>query len=213
MAKIITKKKEVEYQVAVAYDGTTFSEEQFGSIDAAKAEADKYDLSAVSIVTQRAMRILKPYVLPDKHRPLEEQAESVKEYCKNYDYVARFYKNPQQLMVECIVALYSGESFLTDACKVVYVFKPKSHEDIDIVTQYLNLNGTPCHSYKYESEKYGDIGKILDRYRQIASAEQITLGKTYILFVAPDIDSTFVVDVHKWLSKVSELVDDVDINY
>ena len=81
MAKIITKKKEVEYRVAVAYDGTTFSEEKFGSIDAAEAEADKYDASAESIIKQRVMKVLKPYVLPDKYRPLEEQDDSVKKYC------------------------------------------------------------------------------------------------------------------------------------
>ena len=216
MAKIITKKKEVEYRVAVAHDGTTFSEEKFGSIDAAKAEADKYDASAESIVKQRAMKVLKPYVLPDKYRPLEEQTDSVKEYCeKVHPYIARLYESPQSLVIQCIAsALYSDNwSCLSDICTAVYIFKPKTQEDIEHVTQYLNLIKAPCWSYTRDPKKYGDIGKILDKYALSSSVEQITPGKSYVLFIVPDNEVTAIVDVHEWLSKVSAFVDDVDARY
>ena len=216
MAKIITKKKEVSFEVAVAYDGTEFSEEQFGSIDAAKAEADKYDATAESIVKQRAMKVLKPYVLPDKYRPLEEQADSVKEYCKKaYHYVRGLYESPQKLMIQCIAsALYSDNwSCLSDICTAVYIFKPKTQEDIEHVTQYLNLIKAPCWPDTRDPKKYGDIGKILDKYALSSSVEQITPGKSYVLFVVPDNEATSIVDVHEWLSKVSAFVDDVDTRY
>ena len=216
MAKIITKKKEVEYRVAVASDGTTFSEEKFGSIDAAKAEADKYDASAESIVKQRAMRVLKPYVLPDKYRPFEEQADSVKEYCKNeYGYAVRLYKSPHELVIQCIASsLYSDDwSCLSDMCTAVYIFKPKTQEDIEHVAQYLNLINAPFWTITHDPKKYGDIGKILDKYKLKSSVEQITPGKTYVLFVVPEVEETSIVDVHEWLSKVSAFVDDVDARY
>lgn len=215
MAKIITKKKEVEYRVAVAYDGTTFSEEKFGSIDAAKAEADKYDASAESIIKQRAMKVLKPYVLPDKYRPLEEQADTVKEYCTHRNYIARMYESEQSLMIQCIAsALYSDNwSCLSDWCTAVYIFKPKTQEDIVCVEQYLNSINTPFWVTKRDPKKYGDLGKILDKYDLSSSKEQITPGKTYVLFVVPETETTSIVDIHEWLSKVSAFVDDVDAKY
>lgn len=215
MAKIITKKKEVEYRVAVAHDGTTFSEEKFGSIDAAKAEADKYDASAESIVKHRAMQVLKPYVLPNKYRPLEEQADSVKEYCNAYRYIAQLYKSPQSLVIQCIAsALYSDNfSCLSDMCTAVYIFKPKTQEDIEHVMQYLNLINVPCCSHARDTKKYGDLGKILNEYDLSSFEEQITPGKSYVLFVIPEYERTAFVDVHEWLSKVSAFVDDVDARY
>lgn len=215
MAKIITKKKEVEYRVAVAYDGTTFSEEKFGSIDAAKAEADKYDASAESIIKQRAMKVLKPYVLPDKHRPLEEQADSVKEYCTSWKYIAHFYESEQSLMIQCIAsALYSDNwSCLSDLCTAVYIFKPKTQEDIACVEQYLNSIKAPFWVTTRDPKKYGDLANILNKYDLTSSKEQITPGKSYVLFVVPDTEATSIVDVHEWLSKVSAFVDDVDAKY
>ena len=215
MAKIITKKKEVEYRVAVAHDGTTFSEEKFGSIDAAKAEADKYDASAKSIVEQRAMRVLKPYVLPDKYRPLEEQDDSVKNYCATHSYIAQLYTSPQSLVIQCIAsALYSDNwSCLADICTAVYIFKPKTQEDIEYVTQYLNLINAPYCANTRDPKKYGDIAKVLNKYDLSSSEEQITPGKTYVVFVVPDNAITSIVDIHEWLSKVSAFVDDVDAKY
>ena len=205
MAKIITKKKEVSFEVAVAYDGTEFSEEKFGSINAAKAEADKYDSSAESILKQRAMRVLKPYTLPDEYRPLEEQDKSVQEYCAKVNLGTRLYKSPQSLMILCIAsALHSDNwSGLADMCSEVYIFKPKTQEDIDNVAQYLNLINVPIYYTGYEPEKYGDVGKILNKYTLSAAVEHITIGKTYVLFVTPDNECTTAVDVHEWLSKVS----------
>ena len=215
MAKIITKKKEVEYRVAVAHDGTTFSEEKFGSIDAAKAEADKYDASAKSIVEQRAMRVLKPYVLPDKYRPLEEQDDSVKNYCATHSYIAQLYTSPQSLVIQCIAsALYSDNwSCLADICTAVYIFKPKTQEDIEYVTQYLNLINAPYCANTRDPKKYGDITKVLNKYDLSSSEEQITPGKTYVVFVIPEYEITSIVDIHEWLSKVSAFVDDVDAKY
>lgn len=215
MAKIITKKKEVEYRVAVAYDGTTFSEEKFGSIDAAEAEADKYDVSAESIIKQRAMRVLKPYTLPDEYRPLEEQDKSVQEYCDKYNYATRLYKNPHQLMIYCIAgSLYSDNwSCFDDICSEVYIFKSKVQEDIDNVAQYFNLINVPLCYARYEPEQYGDISKVLNKYTLSVAAEHITIGKSYVLFVVPDNEATSIVDVHEWLSKVSAFVDDVDTRY
>lgn len=215
MAKIITKKKEVEYRVAVAYDGTTFSEEKFGSIDAAEAEADKYDASAESIIKQRAMKVLKPYVLPDKYRPLEEQDDSVKNYCATHSYIAQLYKSPQSLVIQCIAsALYSDNwSCLADICTAVYIFKPKTQEDIEYVTQYLELINVPYGANTRDPKKYGDIAKVLNKYDLSSSKEQITPGKTYAVFVVPDNAITAIVDIHEWLSKVSAFVDDVDAKY
>lgn len=216
MAKIITKKKEVEYCVAVAYDGTTFSEEKFGSIDAAKAEADKYDASAERIIKQRAMKVLKPYVLPDKHRPLEEQADSVKGYCKNvHSYIASLYESPQKLAIQCIASsLYSDNwSCLSDWCTAVYIFKPKTQEDIMCVEQYLNSIKAPFCATKRDPKKYGDIANILNKYDLSSSKEQITPGKSYVLFVVPETGTATIVDIHEWLSKVSAFVDDVDAKY
>ena len=215
MAKIITKKKEVEYRVAVAHDGTTFSEEKFGSIDAAEAEADKYDASAKSIVEQRAMRALKPYVLPDKYRPLEEQDDSVKNYCATHSYITQLYKSPQSLVIQCIAsALYSDNwSCLADICTAVYIFKPKTQEDIEYVTQYLELINVPYGANTRDPKKYGDIAKVLNKYDLSSSKEQITPGKTYVVFVVPDNAITAIVDIHEWLSKVSAFVDDVDARY
>lgn len=215
MAKIITKKKEVEYRVAVAYDGTTFSEEKFGSIYAAEAEADKYDASAESIIKQRAMKVLKPYVLPDKYRPLEEQDDSVKEYCATRSHVAQLYTSPQNLVIQCIAsALYSDNwSCLADICTAVYIFKPKTQEDIEYVTQYFELINAPYCASTRDPKKYGDIAKVLDKYDLSSSKEQITPGKTYVVFVIPEYEITSVVDIHEWLSKVSAFVDDVDAKY
>lgn len=215
MAKIITKKKEVEYRVAVAYDGTTFSEEKFGSIDAAEAEADKYDASAESIIKQRAMKMLKPYVLPDKYRPLEEQDDSVKEYCATHSHVAQLYTSPQNLVIQCIAsALYSDNwSCLDDMCTAVYIFKPKTQEDIEYVIQYLNLINVPYCLNTRDPKKYGDIAKVLNKYDLSSSKEQITPGKAYVVFVIPEYEITSIVDIHEWLSKVSAFVDDVDAKY
>ena len=215
MAKIITERKEVDYRVAVAYDGTTFSEEKFGSIDAAKAEADKYDASAESIVKQRAMRVLKPYMLPDKYRPLEEQDDSVKKYCTMHGHIAQLYTSPQALTIQCIAsALYSDNwSCLDDICTAVYIFKPKTQEDIEYVTQYLNFINAPYGANTRDPKKYGDLAKILNKYDLSSSKEQITPGKTYVAFVVPDNATTAIVDIHEWLSKVSAFVDDVDAKY
>lgn len=215
MAKIITKKKEVEYRVAVAYDGTTFSEEKFGSIYAAEAEADKYDASAESIIKQRAMRVLKPYVLPDKYRPLEEQDDSVKKYCAMHSHVAQLYTSPQNLVVQCIAsALYNDNwSCLADICTAVYIFKPKAQEDIAYVTQYLELINAPYCANTRDPKKFGDIAKVLNKYDLSSSKEQITPGKTYVVFVVPEYEITSIVDIHEWLSKVSAFVDDVDAKY
>ena len=215
MAKIITKKKEVEYRVAVAYDGTTFSEEKFGSINAAEAEADKYDASAESIIKQRAMRVLKPYVLPDKYRPLEEQDDSVKKYCAMHSHVAQLYTSPQNLVVQCIAsALYNDNwSCLADICTAVYIFKPKAQEDIAYVTQYLELINAPYCANTRDPKKFGDIAKVLNKYDLSSSKEQITPGKTYVVFVVPEYEITSIVDIHEWLSKVSAFVDDVDAKY
>lgn len=216
MAKIITKKKEVSFEVAVAYDGTEFSAEKFGSIDAAKAEADKYDASAESIIKQRAMKVLKPYVLPDKYRPLEEQADSVKEYCTNkYRYLARLYKSPQSLVIQCIAsALYNDNwSCLSDWCTGVYIFKPKTQEDIEHVEQYLESIDCPIYTHERCKEKYGDLCQILNKYDISSSVKQITPGKSYVLFIVPENKCTSAVDVHEWRSKVSAFVDDVDAKY
>lgn len=162
------------------------------------------------------MRVLKPYVLPDKYRPLEEQDDSVKEYCANvHRYVTRLYESPQNLVIQCIAStLYSDNwSCLSDMCTAVYIFKPKTQEDIEHVMQYLDLINAPCWVTTRDPKKYGDFAKILNKYDLSSSKEQITPGKSYVLFVVPDSEATSIVDVHEWLSKVSAFVDDVYARY
>ena len=213
MAQIITKKKEVEYRVAVAYDGTTFSEEKFGSIDAAKAEAEKYDSSAEGIVTNRAMKVLKKYRLPDNVPTLEEQSKEIQENASQRGWIKRLYTNPDELVVNCIASgLYTDHwSCLSDTAAEVYIFKPKTQEDIDIVTQYTNLKNVPLNLHRYNESDYGTIAELLNKYR--LGNEQPVPGKTYMLITVPDNECTIVVDVHEWLSKVSAFVDDVDAKY
>ena len=161
------------------------------------------------------MKVLKPYVLPDKYRPLEEQDDSVKNYCATHSYITQLYKSPQSLVIQCIAsALYSDNwSCLADICTAVYIFKPKTQEDIEYVTQYLELINVPYGANTRDPKKYGDIAKVLNKYDLSSSKEQITPGKTYVVFVVPDNAITAIVDIHEWLSKVSAFVDDVDARY
>lgn len=213
MAQIITMKKEVEYRVAVAYDGTTFSEETFGSIDAARAEADKYNSSAEGIVTRKAMRILKKYCMPDKVPTLEEQSKEVQEKVSQEYWMKTLYSNLDALVVNCISSgLYTDHlSCLADVASEVYIFKPQTQEDIDIVTQYTALKKVPLNVCSYSKSDYGDMAELLNKYR-VGYAQPVP-GKTYMLIVIPDGETTTIVDIHEWLSKVSAFVDDVDAKY
>lgn len=213
MAQIITQKREVEYRVAVAYDGTTFSEEKFGSIDAARAEAEKYDSSAEGIVTRKAMRVLKKYRMPGKEHKLEEQSKEVQEKAGQRSWIKNLYTKPDELVVNCIASgLYSDHwSCLSDTAEYVYIFKPQTQEDIDIVIQYTNLKKVPLNLHKYDESDYGTVAELLNRYR--LGNEQPVPGKTYMLITVPENECTIVVDIHEWLSKVSAFVDDVDAKY
>ena len=216
MAKIITKKKEVEYCVAVAYDGTTFSAEKFGSIDAAKAEADKYDASAKSIIEQRAMKLLKPYIVPDSENiKFKDQCDEAKAYMKIHSRIQRLYIDPKYIAINCIAgSLYAGNwSCLEDIAEAVYIFKPKSQDEIDAVMQYIELVNCPIRTIERSKEQYGEFADIIDRYRTEYNKDGMLVGKTYMLIIVPDAGCTVVVDIHEWLSKVSAFVDDVDTKY
>lgn len=215
MAKIITKKKEVSFDVVQCYDGTEFSAEKFGSIDNARIEAEKYESSAKGIVEQRAMRVLKPYIVPGSENiKFEDQSDEAKAYMEERPWIRRLYKDPKYVAVNCIAAtLYAaGWSCLEDTATAVYIFKPKTQDDSDAVMQYLELIDCPMHIYK-RREKYGELADIMNSYTTDYNKDGMLVGKTYMLIVAPENGCTSVVDVHEWLSKVSAFVDDVDAKY
>ena len=216
MAKIITERKEVSFEVAVAYDGTTFSEEKFGSIEAAKTEAEKYESSAKGSVTQRAMKALKPYIVPGSENiKFKDQCDEAKAYMKIHSRIQRLYMDPKYIAINCIAgSLYAGNwSCLEDIAEAVYIFKPKSQDEIDAVMQYIESVNCPIKTIERSKEQYGEFADILDRYCTQYNKDGMLVGKTYMLIIVPDAGCTVVVDIHEWLSKVSAFVDDVDAKY
>ena len=216
MAKIITEKKEVSFEVAVAYDGTEFSAEKFGSIEAAKVEAEKYEASAKGIVKQRAMKVLKPYIVPGSENiKFEDQCDEAKAYMKVHSRIQRLYIDPKYITINCIAgSLYTGNwSCLEDTAEAVYIFKPNSQDEIDAVMQYIESIKCPISAIGRRKEQYGELADIIDRYRTEYNKDDMLVGKTYMLIIVPDVKCTVVVDIHEWLSKVSAFVDDVDAKY
>lgn len=213
--EVITKQKKVDYYVVRAYDGTEFSTETFGSVDAAKDEAKKYEESAKGIIASKAMKVLKPYVVPGSDKlSLDSLSEEQK---KNMSSWRKALYNPAELALQCIAAelLTSNWSCLSDTAKAVYTFKPKKQCDIDIVVQYCKIMKAPVHNWVYKEEDYGkDLAPILNHYcPDCTGADGIKVGRTYIVIVVPENGVTSVIDIEKIIGLWAELLRDVKENY
>ena len=213
--KKITKKRTVYYEVFVAYDGTEFSAEAFSSIDEAKKQCEKYEHSTVNIVVSKAMKLLKPYVVPGFEKL---NFEALPEDIKNnvVDWRKKLY-TADKLTVYCIASsLLTGNygSFVDNADNV-YVFKPTKQSDIDIVVQYCELIKCPIYTYDYNSKDYGEaLAQILKHYSvELTSLDSIKVGHTYLVTTVSGLEFTSVIEIESVVNLLSELLKDVKENY
>lgn len=211
--KVIRKTKSVQYNVVLAYDGTEFSPETFGSLDAAKEEAKKYEASAEDSITYKAMKVLIPYVVPGSDKlSIDNVPESVK---KDMPEWRKKLFNPAELAVQCIASeLYTANwSCLSDVATRVYIFKPKKQSDIDSVVQYCKIIGAPVNDWVYKEKYYSkDLAAILNHYNPDC-ADDIVVGRAYIVILVPCNETTCVIDIENVLSLWTELLRDVKENY
>ena len=214
MKKII-QRKTVDYEVYVAYDGTEFSAETFDSIDAAKKQCEKYEQSAAGVITNKAMKVLKPYIVPGSDKiSLDAVPEAIrKDMSKWY----RWLFDPNHLAIQCIASdlLTANWSCIADNSKAVYTFKPKKQSDIDIVAQYCTISGAPIHNCVYKETDYTkDLAAILNHYHhECTGAEGIKVGHMYLVIVIADLEFTSVIDIEKVTSLWTDLLKDVKENY
>lgn len=211
----ITKKRTVDYEVFVAYDGTEFSAETFSSIDEAKKQCEKYEQSAECIVASKAMKLLKPYIVPGSDKiSLDAVPESIRngmpEWRKNLF-------NPVNLAIHCIgVDLVTARwSIMDDNAEQIYIFKPKKQSDIDAVVQYCKIKNIPVNDWRYEEKDYGkDLTAVLTHYStECEGIDSIKVDHTYIVIPMPDIEITSVIDIEKTISLWTDLLKDVKENY
>lgn len=213
MKKII-KKKTVDCEVFVAYDGTEFSAES-RSIDDAKEQCEKYEQSAEAIVTSKAMKVLKLYKVPGSDKlSLDAVPESIKENMP--DWKKHLY-NPDTLAIHCIASelLTARWSIMDDNADQVYIFKPKKQSDIDTVVQYCNIKSMPINNWCYKETEYGkDLAAVLSHYNtECTDIDSIKVGHTYIVITMPVPEVTSVIDIEKVLSLWTEFLKDVEENY
>lgn len=218
--EVITMTKEVQYYTVRAYDGTVFSTEAFGSLDAAKEAAKKYEASAKeasakSIVASKAMKVLKPYKVPGSDKlSFDAVPEATR---KNMTKGCQGLFDPTNLAVQCIVSELATANwgFLSDIASAVYIFKPKKQSDIDIVAQYCTINGTPINDWVYKEADYSkDLAAILNHYHsECTGVEGIKVGHMYLVTVIPEAEVTSVIDIENVIGLWTELLNDVKENY
>lgn len=210
----ITLKKAVDYEVFVAYDGTEFPAERFGSIDEAKEQCEKYEQSAEGIIASKAMKVLKPYKVPGSDKlSIDAVPESIRESMPDW---RKHLFNPVNLAIHCIgmELLTARWSCLDDNAEQVYVFKPKNQSDIDIVIQYCNIKNMPISDWGYKETEYGkDLAAVLTYYNTVCTTDNIKIGHTYIVIPMPAIEGTDVIDIEKVLDLWTEVIKDIKENY
>ena len=210
----ITKKKAVDYEVFVAYDGTEFSAES-RSIDDAKEQCEKYEQSAEAIVTSKAMKVLKPYKVPGSDKlSLDTVPESIRENMSDWH---KHLYNQATLAIHCIASelLTARWSVMDDQADQVYIFKPKKQSDIDTVVQYCNIKSMSINDWCYKETEYGkDLAAVLSHYNaECTDIDSIKVGHTYIVITLPVLKVTSVIDIEKVLSLWTEFLKDVEENY
>lgn len=210
----ITKKKTVDYEVFVAYDGTEFSAETCSS-DNAKEQCEKYEQSAECIVASKAVKVLKPYIVPGSDKiSFDAVPESIRNGMPEW---RKHLFNPVNLAIHCIgmELLTARWSCMDDNAEQIYIFKPKKQCDIDVVVQYCKIKNMPVNDWCYEEKDYGkDLAAVLAHYNtECEGIYSIKVDHTYIVIPMPDIEVTSVIDIEKVISLWTDLLKDVKENY
>lgn len=211
--KKITKKRTVDYEVFVAYDGTEFPADTCSS-DKAKEQCEKYEQSAMDIITSKTMTVLKPYIVPDSDKlSLDALPEDIKNNIANWH--KKLY-TADRLTIYCIASLLTcNYGCFADNADNVYVFKPTKQSDIDNVVQYCELIKCPIYTCEYNSKDYGEaLAQILKRYSvELTSLDSIKVGRTYIVIPVSNLEFTSVIDIENVFSLWADLLKDVKENY